>query len=239
MSTDSLAAALENRSLGPIRRTWRGMLRWTGLYRALGRPRPLESTDFTSAFVALAAKMAKADGVAIKVEQDAFERFLEVDGREIENVRRLFNLAKGDTTGFETYAARVADQLSGEPDFRQSVLECLIYIACSDGILHPAEDQFLHVVATTFGLDENEWQQMRAQFVHDPSSPYSVLGLMPGAGAAEVRQRYLKLVSETHPDRLIAAGAPPAIIKAANAKLAAINGAYETIMAQRSAAGAA
>ena len=239
MPTDSLAAALENRKLSPIRRTWRGMLRLTGLYRVLGRPRPLESTDFTAAFVALAAKMAKADGVAIKVEQDAFERFLEVDSRQLENVRRLFNLAKEDTTGFETYAARVAGQLEGEPDFRQSVLECLFYIACSDGILHPAEDEFLHVVATTFGLEDNEWRQLRAQFVHDPASPYSVLGLAPGASDAEVRQRYMKLVSETHPDRLMAAGAPPAIIKAANAKLAAINAAYDTIKAQRTAAGAA
>ena len=115
------------------------------------------------------------------------------------------------------------------------MLECLIYIACSDGILHPAEDEFLRVVARKFGLSELNWQRLRAQFVHDPESPYTVLGLPPGASDAEVRSQYLRLVSETHPDRLVAAGAPPAIIKAANTKLAAINAAYAAIRVVRAA----
>lgn len=234
MSTDSLADALSKRRLGPVRRAWRTALRATGLYRVLGQKRPLENTAFTSAFVALAAKMAKADGVAVRVEQEAFEKFLEVDAHQLRDVRRVFNLAKEDTTGFEIYAERVAHQLEGEPDFHESVLECLICIACSDGILHPAEDHFLAVVAEKFGMSNVDWKRMRAQFVHDPESPYAVLGLDPGATVAEVRRQYLKLVSETHPDRLIAAGAPPAIIKAANTKLAAINSAYEAIKASQS-----
>lgn len=235
MSADSLATSLEYHRLGPVGRFWRHILRWTGLYRLLGRPRPLDDADFTAAFVALAAKMAKADGVAVRVEQEAFERFLEIDERDLARVRRLFNLAKEDTTGFEVYAERISRRLEGEPDFHESVLECLILIACSDGILHPAEDEFLHVVARKFGLTELDWQQLRAQFVHDPGSPYAVLGLAPGASDAEVRAHYLKLVSETHPDRLVAAGAPPAIIKAANTKLAAINAAYDAIRVVRAA----
>ncbi len=235
MSTDSLAAALDYHKLGPFGRLWRHVLRWTGFYRLLGRPRPLEDADFTAAFVALAAKMAKADGVAVRVEQEAFERFLEVDAHHLARVRRLFDLAKEDTTGYEVYAERISRQLEGEPDYHQSVLECLIYIACSDGILHPAEDEFLRVVAERFGLSERDWLQMRAQFVHDPESPYAVLGLSAGASDAEVRSQYLKLVSETHPDRLVAAGAPPAIVKAANTKLAAINAAYDAIRVVRAA----
>lgn len=238
MSTDSLAEALRERRLGPLGRAWRAVLRATGLYQVLGRKRPLEDTAFTSAFVSLAAKMAKADGVAVKVEQEAFEKFLEVDARQLINVRHVFDLAKEDTTGFEIYAERVAQQLEGEPDFHQSVLECLICIACSDGILHPAEDHFLAVVAEKFGMSDLDWRQMRAQFVHDPENPYVVLGLEPNASFAEVRRQYLKLVSETHPDRLIAAGAPAAIVKAANTKLAAINGAYEAISAVRTAGAA-
>lgn len=235
MSTDSLAEALKIRRLGPLRRLGRGLLRVTGLYRLFGRKRPLENTAFTSAFVSLAAKMAKADGVVVGVEREAFEKFLELSPRELKRVRRMFEHAKEDTTGFEVFAERVAKELEGEPDFHESVLECLICIACSDGILHPAEDHFLAVVAENFGLSDVDWRQRRAQFVHDPESPFVVLGLAPGTSAAEVRRRYLKLVSETHPDKLIAAGAPPAIVKAANTKLAAINGAYEAIMASETA----
>lgn len=174
--------------------------------------------------------MAKADGVAVAVEKEAFEAFLEVEGAELANVRRLFDLAKEDTSGFESYAEHIADELHGDHELKGRVLECLIYIACSDGILHPAEDAFLHTVAARFGLSEDEWTQMRAQFVHDPSGPFAVLGLPPAASRAEVKARYRALVSETHPDRLAATGAPPAIVKAANAKLAAINAAYDAIM---------
>ena len=45
------------------------------------------------------------------------------------------------------------------------------------------------------------------------------------------RARYLALVHRFHPDRLIAVGAQAALIKAATVKLAAINAAYEAIVA--------
>jgi DnaJ like chaperone protein len=48
-----------------------------------------------------------------------------------------------------------------------------------------------------------------------------------------LKARYRKLVSELHPDRLVASGAPPVKVKAANAKLATINEAYDVIVAER------
>jgi DnaJ like chaperone protein len=56
---------------------------------------------------------------------------------------------------------------------------------------------------------------------------------MPDASEKEIKARYRKLVQETHPDRLIADGAPPGVVKAATAKLAHINAAYEEIAAER------
>ena len=194
---------------------------------------PKRCAAFTSAFISLAAKMAKADGVALPAEAETFERFLDVDDSEIANVRRLYAQAERDTVGFEIYAERIADMLKKDPDTKRRVFECLFYVACSDGILHPAEDQFLHEVAARFGFDEHTFRAIRATFVHDPESPYAVLDIGPDASDRAIKARYRKLVVQNHPDRLIAAGAPAGVIKAASAKVAAFNAAYEQIEAQR------
>ena len=232
MPTDAPLDSLTLKRAGPVRRALVAILYWTGLDRFFVRRHPAHCPAFTSALVALAAKLAKADGVAVKVEQEAFEAFLEVTPDELADVSRLFDLAKEDAAGFETYAEKIARQLKGQPDLERSVLECLLYIACSDGVLHPAEDAFLHTVAGTFAIGETEWRQMRAGFVHEPDSPYTVLGLPPGVSAAEVRKRYLKLIAENHPDRLMAAQAPAAVVKAATVKLQHINAAYDAIEAE-------
>lgn len=204
-----------------------------GLGRFFRPAAPHQSAAFTSAFVALAAKMAKADGVAVLAEREAFERFLETPPEDIPRIRRLYDLAKQDTAGFEAYAERIGRLLVDEPGVMRCVLECLIYVACSDGMLHPAEDEFLRIVADKFGVSPTEFRKMRALFVRDTDSPYEILDLPPDATDAEVKSRFRKLVAELHPDRLIAAGAEPPLIKAATAKLATINAAYEAILAER------
>ncbi len=188
---------------------------------------------FTSAFISLAAKMAKADGVAVAAEAKTFERFLDVDAHELPNIRRLYAQAERDVSGFEAYADRIAQMLAKDPAMKRRVFECLFYVACSDGILHPAEDHFLHDVAGRFGYDEHTFRAIRATFVHDPDSPYAVLDIAPDASDKAIKARYRKLVSENHPDKLMASGAPAGVIKAATAKVAAYNAAYEQIEAAR------
>jgi DnaJ like chaperone protein len=171
--------------------------------------------------------------VAVPAEWEAFERFLETPPSDCARVRRLYDLAKQDTAGFETYSARIGTLLREEPELLRRVLECLIYIACADGVLHPAEDAFLAVVAEKFGFTPKEFRHIRAFFVRDAESPYEILGVPPAASDGDIKAHYRHLVRELHPDLLIAAGAQAAIVKAATAKLAAINSAYEAIAAER------
>jgi DnaJ like chaperone protein len=212
---------------------WAGLKEKLGLKAVAVRRLPHDSAAFTSAFVALGAKMAMADGVAVKIEAQAFEKFLEVAPGEEANVRHLYDLARQDMTGFEAYAARVNTLLEGQAELKRDVLECLLYVACADGILHPAEDRFLRVVATEFDIPDLEFLSLRALYIHDGASPYTVLGVDPASSNAALKARYRKLVSEHHPDRLIAEGAPAPVIKAATAKLAAITSAYDAITRER------
>ena len=107
-------------------------------------------------------------------------------------------------------AASVARMLKDEHEIKVNVLECLLMIACADGILHPAEEAFLRTVGSTFGISCDEFRRIRAHFVRDANDPYDVLGLSPAASPREVRTRYLELVRRHHPDRLVAKGAQAA-----------------------------
>ncbi len=181
--------------------------------------------------------MAKADGIAVEAEWAAFERFLEVAENEKANVRRVYDLAKQDTAGADTLAHRIRGMLGDDPQLKRDVLDCLLCVACSDGVLHPAEDEFVAGIAGTLGFSKAEFRSIRALFVADPDSPYEVLGLSPGATDAEVKARYRAIVAEIHPDRLVSTGVPAAVVKAATAKLAAINVAHEAILAERRGGG--
>ena len=205
-----------------------------GLERLTERMPAHRTVAFTIAVTTLAAKMAKADGVALPVEERAFEQMFAIPLGEEANVRRLYDLAKQDVAGFEIYAGKIARLLHDEPELLASVLGCLFYIAAADGILHPAEDSFLATVAERFGIGRVEFLAIRAGFVHDPDSPYAVLGVRPDASEAELKARYHALVRDHHPDRLAAAGIPPEFRAAADRRLAAINAAYEAIEKERS-----
>jgi DnaJ like chaperone protein len=214
------------------------MARRLKAYGILRRRRWVQSPGFTSAFVVLAAKMAAADGVAVSSEAMIFEQFLDVPPGEIARFQSVYDQAAADVTGYEIYADRVGEMLKRDPETKRRVLECLMYIACADGILHPAEDHFLKTVAARFGYSDTEFRTIRDQFVRDPDSPYAILDLMPDASEKEIKARYRKLVQETHPDRLMAQGAPPGVVKTATSKLAHINAAYEEIARERGFGGA-
>jgi DnaJ like chaperone protein len=191
---------------------------------------------FTIAMIALAAKMAKADGVVTDEEVEAFDRVFRVPPAEQAAVRRFFDLARGDTAGYEAYAAQVARAYADQPAVLEDILDGLFEIAAADGVLHPGESTFLERVAEIFGFAPGEFRRIRAShFPPDSADPYVVLGLEYNAGDDEIRHTYLRLVRENHPDSLIARGVPPEFIRLANDKLAAINVAYEKIVAERAA----
>ena len=189
---------------------------------------------FTIAVVALAGKMAKADGVATEEEFEIFRRIFGVPPDEETNVRRVFNLARQDMSGFEHYAGQISQLFRDNPAVLEDVLDTLFEIAKADGVLHPCEAQFLEKVAEIFGFAPNEYRRIRAShFAPELTDPYVILGVSYVAGEDEIKQTYRRLVRENHPDSLMARGVPAEFLKLANDKLAAINNAYEKIQQER------
>ncbi len=189
---------------------------------------------FTIGVIALGAKMAKADGHVTKDEVQAFKEVFRVPESERDNVARVFNLAKQDTAGFESYAKQLARLFKDDPDMLKNVLEGLFHIAEADTVLHPSERDYLATVARHFGISDIEFQYILARHCSaERQSPYEVLGATPDISEEDLHRHYRKLMVENHPDKLIARGLPQEMIDIANKKIAAINEAYDEIRKSR------
>ncbi len=189
---------------------------------------------FTIAVIALAGKMARADGVVTEEEFNVFRQVFLIPPEQEANVRRVYNLARQDVAGFEHYAGQIARLFVGNPAMLEDILDGLFEIAKADGVLHPCEAKFLERVAEIFGFAPNEFRRIRAShFAPELTDPYVILGLSYAADDDELKQTYRRLVRENHPDSLMARGVPAEFVKLANDKLAAINSAYEKICAER------
>lgn len=191
-----------------------------------------DSVAFSISFIALAAKLAKADGVVTRDEVTMFRRIFEIPQDEEPNAARVFNLCRQETTGFEAYAqqlSRVLARSDAADQLRLDVLDGLFLIAMADGIYHDKEDDFLHRVSEIFGFSEDTFIRMRARHVPELRDPWAVVGLSPGASHDELKAKRRVFVRENHPDKLIARGLPREMIELANSRLSIFNEAYEII----------
>jgi DnaJ like chaperone protein len=199
------------------------------LLNGITNPALRREAAFAIAMIALSAKMAKADGVVSRSEVDAFCRIFSIPYGEERNVSRVYNLAKRDVAGFDSYARDVARLFADDPAMLEAVLDGLFDIARADGAVHERELAYLAEVARIFGFDARTFDRVRARHTIGEADPYLVLDADRAWDFARLRQHYRKLVVENHPDRLMAHGVPEEFIRIANDRLAAINAAWDEI----------
>ncbi|MBM3506728.1 MAG: DnaJ family molecular chaperone [Alphaproteobacteria bacterium] len=194
----------------------------------------VNSIAFTIGVIALGAKMAKVDGQVTAEEVRAFREVFRVPESEVKNVARVFNLARRDVAGFESYASQIGAMFRGQPKVLENLLDGLFHIARADGRFVEGEDDYLRRVATLFGFSDAEFATIRESHVGpDVADPYRVLGVARDAPADQVKKRWRALVRENHPDALTARGVPQEFIEVATQKVAAINAAYDKIAKER------
>lgn len=207
-------------------------------------PVPEQSVGFTIAILALGAKMAKADGEVTRDEVTAFRRIFMLPPEEEAHAARVFNLARQDVAGFDSYATKIARLFN--PEGRRicadshsvlvDILEGLFTIAMADGSYHDGEDAFLAHVADIFGLDEPCFRAVRARLVEGaPRDPYDVLGIPRSATTDEARAAWRVLVKDNHPDRMMARGVPREALQLAERRLMLVNAAWREIEARQAA----
>jgi DnaJ like chaperone protein len=191
---------------------------------------PEKSMGFTIGMIALGAKMAKADGVVTDEEIKAFRQVFHVPEKDMPAVERVFNLAKQDVAGFETYAAQVAKLFTKQSAILENVLDGLFHIAKADGVIHEDELTYLERVAELFGYDAKDFARIRSRHVAIIDDPYDLLGVERGASLATIKSKYKSLVRKLHPDKQIAAGVPAEMVKLATERMARVNAAYSLLV---------
>ena len=185
---------------------------------------------FALSLIVLSAKLSKADGQVSKEELIAVKDKLKIPENEIDQVGKIFNKAKNESTGYKPYAEQIAQIYRGNLNVLEEVINILFYIAEADGNISQAELVMIEDIARIFGLSESQFNSLReSRKSSDKLNPYIVLESNPDDSLTEIRKRYIKLSKEHHPDLLLSKGVPPEVIEESKKKMRSINSAWDQV----------
>ena len=185
---------------------------------------------FALSLIVLSAKLSKADGQVSKEELIAVKDKLKIPENEIDQVGKIFNKAKNESTGYKPYAEQIAQIYRGNLNVLEEVINILFYIAEADGNISQAELVMIEYVARIFGLSESQFNSLKeSRKSSDKLNPYIVLESNPDDSLTEIRKRYIKLSKEHHPDLLLSKGVPPEVIEESKKKMRSINSAWDQV----------
>lgn len=147
----------------------------------------------------------------------------------------------------------------GRFDLIRMFLEIQIQAAFADGSLHPNERAVLYVIAEELGISRSQFDQFlrmmeggqqfgggnqswggasQGGFQQPHRGPTledacSVLGVKSSDDTTTIKRAYRKLMSEHHPDKLVAKGLPPEMMEMAKQKAQEIQAAYDLIKREK------
>jgi len=205
---------------------------------------------FKSTFIVM-GKVAKADG-RVTEHEIQFARDVMTRMRLNEEKRREAMGYFSEGKGADYDLSKVLRPLSLLIQRRSAVkimfLEIQLQAAMADGEISANELQVIQEVCTFLKMSQQEMNQLLArmqaqQSFHSssagPSSQsmiaeaYKVLGVAADVGDAELKKAYRRLMSQHHPDKLVAKGLPEEMMQLAKEKTQEIQAAYDVVKTSR------
>ncbi|MCY4427285.1 MAG: co-chaperone DjlA [Halieaceae bacterium] len=222
---------------------------------SLGNPQQLEEIRqlFFECCFSLLGHIAKADGRVTQEEVSHAEQVmtqLGVSGAQRGRAIDYFKAGAAPDFQPEPLLARFREASRRRPQLQQTLLLFLITMAQADGDIDDSEMQVLRACAAGLGFGDNvflrlvQMAQAQQRFHQHQRQPqqqrrdleaeaYRALGVNPGCSDRDLKKAYRRLMSENHPDKLIAQGVPEAMVKLATEKAQKIQSAYETLRKSR------
>lgn len=219
-----------------------------------GAQQRVQTVFFTTLFSVM-GHVAKADGRVCKDEIEIARRVMARLGLEAslrQAAIRLFNEGKRADFPLHEVLAQFKREAQRRRNLLRMFLELLIQAAYADGVMHPAERRLLLQVGAELGFSPTEFGQLEAMIrvAHDfgagrqrPAAAetqtslladaYATLSLTSEASDDEVKKAYRRLLSQHHPDKLVAKGLPEEMMKMAAERTHQIRAAYERIREAR------
>ncbi len=219
-----------------------------------GSPENLEriKINFFETTFLLLGYLAKADGRVSKQEIAHTEQIFNQMGLSAQQRERAIELFRQGSAGdfqVEPAVAAFVQTCGSQRQLQQTMLLFLISLALADQKIEPAEHAALARIATLMGLGVAQLEQLlrmaQAQdhfhgqggFAAQPGTSledaYAALGVDSSVTDKELKRAYRKLMSEHHPDKLIAKGVPEDMVKLATERSQEIQAANEMIRKHR------
>lgn len=210
---------------------------------------------FNATFLVM-GHIAKADGYISEKEIQASEAImarLGLHGALKQKAISLFRTGKLPSFNLEKTLDSLFEGCHRNPILLQMFIDIQQQVAHADGTLSRKKQQVLEVISQRLGTtfydsslfetlfqnaytqhNQNHYQHSQA---HPPrnklSEAYKLLGIAETVPDTEVKKAYRRLMSQNHPDKLIAKGLPEEMVKLATEKTQGIRGAYDLICKAR------
>lgn len=209
---------------------------------------------FFHATFTIMGHVAKADGRVSKDEIDHAEsvmRQMHLTPSQRHEAMRRFNEGKQPDFDLDAVLQRFRRESRRRATHVQMFIEIQLRAAYADGHMNPAEERVLLRVCHVLGIPEERFRLLermlrgggqRQQGAHTGSrgepvgqsgmsidDAYATLGVSTDAADDEIKKAYRKLMSEHHPDKLLAKGLPDEMVEVAKSKSQDIGRAYERI----------
>ena len=196
-------------------------------------------------FVALVAKLAKADGKVDKLEAELvallFDDIAKIfpEPEKTRNIlKQIFNDEKDNFNNLQEVAQTLGNTIKRDKAKQQQFMGFLIQLAFVDGTVSQSEEDMLQDIAEAFEFDPNAYHAIFDQFEKmmrnitpkaNIDDAYKLLGVSKSDDMNTVKKAYRKLVRQYHPDIIKSQGQSEAYMQEATAKTQEINQAYEMI----------
>ena len=196
-------------------------------------------------FVALVAKVAKADGKVDALEAQLVGiMFDDISGvfpepeKTKDILKQIFNEEKDILSNTQELAQRLSQATKKDKAKEQQFMGFLIQLAFVDGEVSEKEEDILATIAEALEFDPQAYHAIFDQFEqmmknvkpqNNIADAYAVLGVSETDDMATIKKAYRKLVRQYHPDIIKSQGKDEAYMKESTAKTQEINQAYEMI----------
>jgi DnaJ like chaperone protein len=211
-----------------------------------GRQERAQTMFYTATFSVM-GHVCKADGQVTEDEIALAKHVMqqmEMDSEQRKAAIGLFNEGKKPSFPLNDVVKQFRQEIGFRPNLLRMFIEVQIMAAYADGVMDPAEQKVLLNICQLLKISRHEFDHLCAmiggagrsssQTGRNDGSPslkqaYAVLDIKESASASEIKKAYRRLLSQHHPDKLVAKGLPEEMMKVAAERTHEIRKAYEVI----------